>query len=254
MRNFRILFHHELRVLAIAPPTYFAAAVFLFLTGGLYLYALWQSAQAPSADTPVVNLFRIFPLPLLFIVPLLTMRCFADEYRSGTLSALLSTPARPSQVVFAKFSAAYVFYLLLWALALLFPLVAWWQLDNGMQDPRLLPVDALFGGYLFMAAGGAFYLAVGVFASSVTRSVLVAALLTAAALFLLVLLGPVMSQVPFGNYTWTDALQKPAEYLDTYKHLHSYLRGIGDTRPLFFFGTGAVLSLGLATLAVEAKA
>jgi ABC-2 type transport system permease protein len=253
MRIFRILFFHELRALAIAAPTYVAAAVFLFLMGGLYLWALWDATQNPSPDPPVVTLFKLFPLPLLFIAPLLTMRSFAEEYRLGTLSALFSTPVRPAQVVLAKFAACYVFYMLLWGVALFFPLVAWWRLGGEFQDPRLLSQTALIGGYLFVGISGALYLAVGILASSVTRSTLVAALLTFAGLFVLVLAGRIIPQIPFSPGAWADLVQKPAEYLDTYRHLDIYLRGIADTRPLFFFGTGTLLSLGIATLAVESK-
>jgi ABC-2 type transport system permease protein len=255
MRTLRILFTHELRALAVSTPAYVAAGVFLLLMGGLYWFALMISTDTPLDYTPAQAWFHLFALPLFFIVPPLTMRSFAEERRQGTLGALFSTPVRPSQVVLAKFGAAYALYLLLWALALLFPLLAWWSLGvNGPHnDPRLLSLPSLLGGYAFVAASGALYVSVGILASSLTRSTLVAALLTFCALFLLVTLGHWLERIPFATYSWTSFLQGPAEYLNTFNHLDVFLRGIVDTRPLFFFASGALLSLGLTTLTIESK-
>ncbi|MDR1497792.1 MAG: ABC transporter permease [Puniceicoccales bacterium] len=254
LRILLILFTHELRILAISIPTYVAGAVFLTLMGGLYWFALLVSTSEREY-TPLEGWFHLFALPLFFIVPLLTMRSFAEERRLGTLGALFSTPVRPLQVVLAKFSAAYALYLLLWTLALLFPLLAWWGLGSHGQhnDPRLLPVPTLVGGYIFVVASGALHVSVGILASSLTRSTFVAALLTFCALFLLVTIGNLLGRIPFATYSWTSFLQSPSEYLDTFKHLDVFLRGIVDTRPLFFFASGTLLALGLTTLSVESK-
>lgn len=253
MRTFRILLWHELRSLAIATPTYVAAAIFLALMGAMY-FALLKEAQLATLDhTPVERFFQLFALPLFFIVPLLTMRSFAEERRQGTLGALLSTPVRPVHVVLAKFGAAYLLYVGLWALALLYPAVTWWLLKGLYNDPRLLALPALKGGFLFIMVSGLLYIATGVLASSLTRSTLVAGLLAFCALFFLVLLGSLLQQVPFDAYTWARWLEQPAEYFNTFKHLDAFTRGIVDTRPVFLFGSGALLALGLTVLTVESK-
>ncbi|MDR3229408.1 MAG: ABC transporter permease [Puniceicoccales bacterium] len=253
MRTLRILLLHELRSLAIAAPTYIAAGLFLSMMGFLYLMVLHEAKDTPLDLTPVQMYFSLFFVPLFLIVPLLTMRSFADEYRNGTLAALFSTPVRPAQVVFAKFASAYIFYLLLWALALLYPLVAWWMLGPLYSDPRLLDLPALIGGGVFVAASGAFYVAVGILASSLTRSTLVAALLTVCALFFLVLLGFALRFVPLDTFAWGETVLQISDYFNTVGHLGVYLRGIADSQPLFLFLSGTLLSLALASLAVESK-
>lgn len=256
MRILRILFLHELRGLAIAMPTYVAGAIFLLLMGGIYWVALSQATLGPSLHTPAEDYFKIFWLPLIFIVPLITMRSFAEERRIGTLGALLSTPVRPFHIVLAKFGAAYILYLLLWALAMLFPVIAWLMLKNLYADPRLLSQASLEGGFAFIAISGLLYVAVGILASSLTRSTLVAALLTFCGLFLLVILGSLLQQyLPFDTSPWARRwLEGPTEYLDTFKHLEAFTRGIADIRPLFLFGSGTLLALGLTTLTIESKA
>jgi ABC-2 type transport system permease protein len=254
MRNFRILFAHELLILIIAAPTYVVAGLFLALTGFLYWFALYQVSNGAAGDfTPVQIWFNAFFVPLLIVVPLVTMRSFAGESRAGTLGALFSTPVRPFQVVLAKFSAAYVLYILLWALALLFPIITWWVLGVPYNDPRLLSLPAMLGGAVFIAASGTLYVAVGLLASSLTRSTLVSALLCIAALLVLLSLGSLLQQIQPEIHPWAAALRSHADYLDTFKHLELFLRGVVDTRPLFLFVSGALLALGLTSLSVGGK-
>jgi ABC-2 type transport system permease protein len=249
---------HELRTLALAGATYVAAGVFLLVMGFLYLWALRTTSEVASNHTPVNIYFALYFVPLFLVVPLLTMRAFSEEYRRGTLAALFSTPVRPFQVVLAKFTSAYLFYLLLWALALLFPIGAWHLLGNVNGDPRLLDAPALAGGFVFVAASGALYIAVGILASALTRSALIAAILAATALFVLLLLNVIVAAIPLNilggdSFTLGETVRSISEYLDTRQHLGIYLRGIVDTRPLFLFASGTLLSLGLASLAVESK-
>ncbi|MDR2863726.1 MAG: ABC transporter permease subunit [Puniceicoccales bacterium] len=254
MRTLRILFLHELKSLAIAAPTYIASALFLALMGFLYWQALREATELPLDYTPVQGWFKWFPPALIVVVPLLTMRSFAEERRMGTLGALFSTPVHPVQVVYAKFAAIYVMYLVMCALALLFPCMAWWYLNDLYGDPRLLSLPSLLGGYSFVAVSGALYLAVGMLASSLTRSMLVAAMLTFCALFLVILFGWLLQQIPPGVDSWEARVQQYADYLHTYQHLGLFLRGIVDTRTIFLFGTGAMLALGLTSLTIQSKA
>ncbi len=255
MRIFRILFFNEIRTLAISMSTYVAGAVFLLLMGGIYWVALGQATYGSSDSTPAEDYFKIFWLPLLFIVPLITMRSFPEERRIGTLAALLSTPVRPYQIVLAKFGAAYALYLMLWLLAMLFPVIAWLMLKSYHPDPRLLSPASLQGGFAFIAVSGLFYVSVGILAASLTRSTLVAALLSFCGLFLLVILGSLLRQyVPFDAVSWTSWLREPTDYFDMFKHLESFTRGVVDTRPLFLFGSGTLLAIGLTTITIESKA
>src|SRR5206468_723217 len=105
---------------------------------------------------------------LLFMLPLVTMRLFAEERRSGTIELLLTYPVRDGAVLLAKFLAAFALYALMIALTLLYPAIIWYfaPLEWG-------PILTAYVGLLLM--GGAF-IAVGVFASSLTEHQIVAAL------------------------------------------------------------------------------
>ena len=254
MRHFRTLFRHELRMLFISPSTYVAGVIFLCLMGGIYWLALRESTTGTQTMLPAEVYFFLFWVPLFIIVPLITMRSFAEERRAGTLGALLTTPTSALSIVLGKFAAAYFLYIFLWALALAFPLIAWCLLKGIYPDERLLSASTLAGGSTFVALSGMLYISVGLLASSLTRSMLVAGLLTSCALFILVVGGGLVQMLPIESYESLAWLRAPAEYLHAFKHLQNFYSGLIDTRPFFLFFSGTVLALGLTTINVESKA
>ncbi len=109
------------------------------------------------------------------------MRAFAEERRSGTIEALLTTPLTAVAVVFGKYAALLLTYMAMWLPTLLYVFVL---RDTGAVD---WPVVA--SSYLGLTLLGAFFLAVGVLMSCLTQSQLVAMLLTTLSLFGLFILG-----------------------------------------------------------------
>ena len=107
---------------------------------------------------------------LLFIVPILTMRTFAEDKKSGTEVLLLTSPVRLSQVVLGKYLAATGVFLVLTAASLVFPLVL---LIYGKPDGA-----TLFSSYLGFVLLGMVFTSVGIFASSLTENQIVAAIIS----------------------------------------------------------------------------
>ena len=83
---------------------------------------------------------------------------------------------------------------------------------------------------------------------------LVAGLLTSCGLFILVVSGGVLQLLPLENYEALSGMNDIIEYLSVFRHLENFSRGLIDTRPLFLFGSGAVLALGLTAISIESKA
>jgi ABC-2 type transport system permease protein len=234
-----------------APATYVAAVIFLLLMGGLYLLILGEFSDRPMDGTPAQVFFQWFWLPVFFLVPMLTMRSIAEERRAGTLETLMTTPVTATQIVAAKFLATYLFYLLLWALTLFFPLATSWYLDAPLISERLLERSALAGGYLFVAVSGLLLISIGIFCSSLTRTQLVAGMLTFCCLFVVILGAGLLKLQSLEYPGW---LEVPLAYVDIVKHHNDYVSGIIDTRPLFLYVSNALLLLGLSVLVVESKA
>jgi ABC-2 type transport system permease protein len=248
MRAFRILLRHELSTLLLSTGTYVAAVLFLVVMG--FLFAAMVSAFMSEAQEapPQAVFFRYFIVPVLFLVPLLTMRSIAEERRSGTLETLLTAPVPTGAVVAAKFSAAFILYAVLWILTFSFQIV----LYNLVRDPRLLEPGPILSGYLFILTSGAAFTAVGILASALCRSQLVAAIMTFTALFLL-LVGTTFGIQELSTRP-SSTLLPWLRAVDLIGHADGFNRGLVDMRPLGLYITATLLLLFVATLVVEGRA
>lgn len=249
MRHYLTILSHEVRTLLYSPSTYIAGVFFLGVMGFIFASMLDAYSTAPQETPPAVAFFQYFWFPVFFMVPLLTMKSFAEERRQGTLETLLTTPVSTAEVVLGKFSAAYLFYLLLWGSTMGFHYI----LKLYSKDPRLLDPGPLVGGYLFIAVSGLLFIAVGILASALTRSQAVAAVFC-----FTMLLGLIGGIGYLGDISVLDTeLMKPVkssfEALRVAGHVEDFTHGIVDTRQVFFYFTGATLALIFSILGVEAK-
>lgn len=254
MRHFNTLLLHELRMLLIAPATYVAAVLYSAMMALIYALALYTASENPQENLPAVQFFQTFWLPVMFMVPLLTMRSIAEERRLGTLETLMTTPTTAFQVVLSKFFSAYILYLVLWGLTLLFPLIASSASGGAIRTADLVSRASLIGGYGYIAISGLTYVAIGIFASSLTRSQLVAGMLSFSLLFILLISGQFFSLFPFLHADLPFDGRLFIDYLHTFRHLDDFSRGVLDSRPLFLYSSVAALLLGLTTLVTESKA
>jgi ABC-2 type transport system permease protein len=249
MRHYFTIFSHEVRTLLYSPSTYIAAVFFLGVMGFFFSNILEIYSKAPQETPPAVAFFQLFWFPVLFVVPLLTMKTIADERRQGTLETLLTTPVNTAEVVLGKFSAAYLFYLLLWGSTLGFH----YLLQLYARDSRYLDPAPLLGGYLFIAVSGLLFIAIGILASSMTRSQPVAGIFTVV-LLILVILGPrYLGEISALNAPVLGPVKGALDSLQIFTHVEDFTHGIIDTRQLFYYLTGSALALLFSILGVEAK-
>src|SRR5215212_1616907 len=150
MKHFLTLLSHEIRMLLVSPATYVAATLFLGFMGLIFTKILEMYSVGPQETSPANVYFQLFWLPACVMVPLLTMKCLAEERRLGTIETLLTTPVTTTEVVIAKFGAAYLLYLLFWGSTGGF----FYLLKRFSGDMRFIDTGPLFGGYLFIAVSG----------------------------------------------------------------------------------------------------
>jgi len=210
------------------------------------LKAFFGVARAEGLGLSLLN-FIFLAMALLLFVAVVTMRLIAEERRSGTEEVLLTTPVLEWHVVIGKFGGTFLFYLLMWALALapFFFLSRIGSLDG----------HQVLSSFLGLAVIGFGLLGVGMLASAVTRNQLASAVLS-----FLGMLPFIFQFVIFPSYqplsgarTEHAWFQDAAHYLDLRQHLAWVARGTIDSRTVFLFLSLGVLTLFLSVRAVETR-
>jgi ABC-2 type transport system permease protein len=173
--------------------------------------------------------FNIAFWTLFFFIPALTMRLLSEENRSGTLELLLTKPITDWQVIFGKFLAALILIIITLALTIPYFITvsSLGNIDNG----------AVFSGYLALILISAMYIAIGMFASSITNNQIVA-YLTALSIGIFF---QVIFQMLSGSLPGIGA--QIADYLSVYSHYDSMTRGVIDSRDLVYFLSVTFLAL-----------
>jgi ABC-2 type transport system permease protein len=190
-------------------------------------------------------MFSMFWLPSLFVIPAITMRLLAEEKRAGTLEMLMTAPVTDFEVVFAKYLGAVVLYTLMWGLTSLFVLI----LHHFSGGQAALDLGPIASGYVGVFVISQFFIAIGVLASSLTKSQVTAALMAFAVLFLiLIVLGMWMTHLFPGG-----AMERWTRFLSASEHMDDFQRGIVDARPLVLYISGTALALFLTTRVVESR-
>ncbi len=250
MKHFPHLLWQELRSHLFSPATYTAATLFLLLMAYILYSILLDYGTRTQEIIPLEQFFRAYALPVLFMVPLLTMRTLAEERRLGTLETLMTTSVSIGEVVLAKFCGAYLFYLFCWLGALSLPCLAATALERGDATRLLFDPGVLIGGFLYVSLSGLLFIATGVLCSSLTRSQLVSALLCFSVLLALIVVLPALREHVsyFGDWALSAT-----DYFQVAQHMDDFLRGVVDTRPFVYYGINTLLSLAATTLLVETR-
>ncbi len=249
MRHFPTILGHEVRMLLVNSYTYIAAVFFLAVMGFVFSSNLDNFSRAPQEMSPAYLFFRAFPIPVLFIVPLLTMRCLAEERRIGTLETLLTSPVSSTEVVLGKYAAAWLLYASLWAsTGGFFLLLRHFSGDGAFVDP-----GPLVGGFAFVLVSGLLFISIGVFTSSLSRNQAVASIACFAALFLLIVGLDYILQIPALHNEGLHLLRAALESAQISVHFEDFTRGVVDSRQILFYLSGTSLMLLFSILGVEAR-
>jgi len=171
-------------------------------------------------------------------VPIITMRLLAEERKAGTLEVLLTSPVSEATVVLGKFLGALGFFLVVWIPSLVFILY--------LASQTAVDFGAVASGYLGIALIGAYFIAIGVFASTLSKNQIVAAILTFAMLIPLFSAGLFQSGADPSRQTIID-------YLNMWDHMDEFARGIVDTRRLVYYLSGMAFFLFLSTVVLSSK-
>jgi ABC-2 type transport system permease protein len=240
MRTFRILLAKELRSFFLSPIAYVVLALVMLLNGVAFYASVRILQTAPSEGSLVTWTFNSiwFYLSYFAIFPLITMRLFSEEQKLGTIETLLTAPVRTTEMILSKYVATVIFYCVLWLPSLLNFYVFQW-ITRGMAD---IPVGQLIGSYTIVLTMGLFNIALGCFASSMTKNQIVAAILSFSMILLHFLLGAFMLYLSDQN---NQQFTELTSYFASIQHIKSFASGLIDTRPIVYYLSFTALVLSL---------
>ena len=178
MQRYWVILRKELFSLFISPATYVSTFYFLALLGLGFRFFIESFSGTNWILPPLSSL----ALGLLFgapaLIPFLTMRSIAEERRLGTLETLMSAPVNASSVIVGKWSASYLFFLMICCGAYAFPILLSIMFPEQALTLGFNKVEHWIGGFIFLMTFGASFSAIGIFSSSVTKNQMVAGMLS----------------------------------------------------------------------------
>lgn len=205
----------ELKAYFASPIAYVVTAAFLVVTGYLFTLILFYSREA-SLRGVFANISVLF----LIVSPAITMRLLAEEQRSGTIELLLTSPIRDVEVVLGKFLAGLGLTAAMLACTLYYPLILFFY-----GNPER---GHILGGYLGVLLMAAAFVAIGLFASSLSANQIVAAIVTFMLLLMLWLIG---AAADFAGAPVSDILR----YLAIDRYYNDFTRGVIDSTGVVYF-------------------
>lgn len=230
----------EITTMFLSPLAWVILGVLQVVLGYMFLaqldnYAILQPQLLRLENTPgvtdivVAPLFQLAAIILLMIMPLITMRSFAEEKRNKTLSLLISSPLSMTEIVLGKFLGLFLFVLILVSLLMLMPL--------SLYVGTALDTGKLFSIYLSMLLLLGSFAAIGLYLSSLTDNQTIAAVSTFGALLMLWIIDWVGETVGDG--------QSVATYLSILRHHQSMLEGVFNSGDLAYYLILIATFLGL---------
>jgi len=223
---------------------YIVITVFL-LINGLFLWVFQGDFNILNAGYANLDgLFMIAPFVFLFLIPAITMRSFAEEKRTGTIEMILTKPLTEFQIVMAKYFAG----LILVIFSLLPTLIYFASVYHLGFPPGNIDMGGMWGSYIGLLFLGASFVAIGLFASSLTDNQIVSFILAVfLSGFLYIGFEFIYSLDLFGK---VDLLIKS---LGINEHYISMSRGVLDTRDMLYFSGIIALFILLSVFSIERR-
>jgi ABC-2 type transport system permease protein len=237
-----IIAKRETSSLFISPIAYVVLFLFLLFMGILFIWRIFTPGEVIELRT--LTLFSRFAL--FFVVPLLTMSMFSDEYRSGRIEMLRTSPLTELDLVLGKFIGAMAFYLVLVASTLLFLIIL---MCFGRPD-----YGQILSCYLGMAFMGCMFVAIGLFFSACTAEQIVAAMAGMITLGMLTIVDYFAPSLPREIHLIKSIPIRPVvEYLTVGGHIGDFARGSVELGNSMYFLGFAALFLFWTYLVLESK-
>jgi ABC-2 type transport system permease protein len=249
--NILAIAQKELKSYFASPIAYVVIGLFALMFGffyytllGIFIEQGMRMMGMQGGPTQNVNEQMLRPLflnasvLLLFVLPMITMRTYSEEKRSGTIELLLTSPLTDVDIIMGKFLGAMALYAAMLAVTLVHVGVLF-----AFGTPEWIPIAT---GYLGLLLMGGCFISIGLLISSFTRNQIVAVMATFAVFLLLWVIN------------WAGPLTGPTtqavlEYLSITSHLDDFTRGIIDTKHVVYYVSFIAFGLFLTARSVDTE-
>lgn len=217
----------------------------VFLTGiGLLMWVFPETSILDYGYADMDTLFSLGPYVLIFLIPAITMRSFAEEKKAGTLELLFTKPLSDWQIIGGKFFASFLLVLF----ALIPTLLYYYSVSRLGNPPGNIDTPGVMGSYIGLALLGGVFCAIGILASSITSNQIVAFILSAFLCFIF-----------FSGFDSLSTLSAAAgnalliKQLGIAYHYDSLSKGLIDSRDVLYFLSVAFLMLSITKLILGSR-
>jgi ABC-2 type transport system permease protein len=252
VKNILAIAAKDVRSQFVSPIAYVVLTGFLLLGGWFffnllarfnYLLQLYLSFRNPEAmqqlnlnDLVMGPLLHNLSVVLVILIPVITMRSFAEEKRSGTYELLMTSPLSVTEIVIGKFLGSFVFVFAMVLLTGAYPLIL---LAYGNPE-----VGVILGGFLGLLLLATAFSSVGLLTSSLTENQIIAAVSCLVVLLLLYV-------ISWPAETAGETMGAILKYLSLTEHFAEMVKGVIDTKDVVYFLSVIVLALFLTQRSVE---
>ncbi|MDR3682007.1 MAG: gliding motility-associated ABC transporter permease subunit GldF [Flavipsychrobacter sp.] len=240
----RSIFIKEINSFFSSIVGYVAILVFL-VACGLFLWIIPEYSIIDYGYASMEKFFSIAPWLLLLLIPAITMRSFADEFRGGTVEWLSTKPLTDMDIILGKYFAS----LMLIVFALIPTFLYVYTISNLALTPGTLDTGGILGSYIGLFFLAATFSAVGIFCSSLTSNQIVGFLASLFASWLLYSGFEALSQLP----AFTEGIDYYLSMVGMSFHYTSISRGIVDSRDVIYFLSVIILFISLTRLSLNRR-
>jgi ABC-2 type transport system permease protein len=227
------IFKKEFKSYFTSPTAYVLIGLFVLISSILFFYINLTSQLAEFNYN--LNFMSII---LIIMIPILTMRILADERKSGTEVLLITSPTSITSIVVGKYLAALAVFLIMTAITFIYPIILF-----AFGKPALAPI---IGGYVGFILLGASFIAFGIFASSLTESQIIAAVVSVVGLLIMWLLQYI---APSLGGIWSKVLS----WFSLFSRTEDFFTGILSLAPAVYYLSFSAVFLFLTTRVIEKR-
>ncbi|OGS43952.1 MAG: hypothetical protein A2539_06915 [Elusimicrobia bacterium RIFOXYD2_FULL_34_15] len=213
--NIWVIFKREIKTFFDSPMAYIVIVTFLIMTGWFFSSTIFLINQAT-----IEGYLDILSLVFIFFVPAITMRLFAEEYKSGTIEIIATMPVTDNEIILGKYLAGFGIMAIAILLTLFYPVCLLF-----ISSPHVGTIIGSYLGLLFLAM---FYISIGIFASSITKNQIIAFLVSFIICFFFFIAGKIIGMLP-------GTLVSIFEYIGIDSHFNNITKGLINSRDIIYY-------------------